>query len=134
MQLTDPANLATLAQQPCGAAWVQARQRNRFERKRVARTRRDEQRLDIALYVVEVRRRAHLPRHTPLLRQPRTTCNAGQRVNLPRACVVEHEPRAALEEPDAILLPSLILQSRTQEPRPQRDAHDGQVARDRVGE
>src|SRR5437660_9546278 len=111
MQLADPANLVTLPQQPCGAARVQARQRNRFERKRVARPRRDEQRLDIALYVVEVRRRAHLTRHTPLLRQPRTTRNAGQRVNLARAGIVEHEPRAVLEEPDAILLPSLVLQS-----------------------
>jgi hypothetical protein len=57
--------------------------------------------------------------------------DARQQIGLDAACL---ESRTMFEQADAILLAALILQSRFDEPWPQRCAHDRHVFRDRVVE
>ena len=117
---------------------MQTGQRTRLEGEFRLGARGGQQRLEIGLDIEEIHRLAHVARHAPLLRQAVTTGNAGQRVDFARRAEAlrpgRHEARAMLEQPNAILLPPLILQRRPQQARPQRHPHDRQIAGDRIGE
>ena len=81
MQLADEADFAAVAQDPRRATRVQARQRRGLENKRPLGARRSEQRLQVALHVIEISRRRACRADAPLLRQSRPASNTRERVD-----------------------------------------------------
>ena len=106
----------------------------RLEFERLTLAGRSKERCDIAPDIVEIDRPAHLPRDSPLLRQPGSDGDACECVDLAGPATLHFEARAVLKEADTIGLTSLILERCAQQSRPQRHAHDRHIARDRIGE
>ena len=132
MQLTEPTD-GTVAAHDAGAPpRMQTRQLGRLERERVAIARAGEERLDIGLHIEEIDGNAPVRRAPPLLGQAWAERKSREGVDLGELAALDAEACAVLEEPDTVLLAALVLERCAHEPGPQRNAHDGQVARDRI--
>src|ERR1700683_3829120 len=121
MQLPEPADRATAPQHARRTPRIQGTQSRGLEGECLALTGQGQQCRKIALEVTEVARLARLFRNAPLLGQTRTDRNRRERLDLTlgRAIIQQFETRAVLEQADPVLVPSLVLESRAQQSRPQ---------------